>query len=338
MLGVRPSIACDFIVHVLKSKLVPMLHGSPGIGKSDIIKQVAEQFNLQVIDLRLSQCDPTDLLGFPTSDGKGKSYYAPMNTFPLEGDAIPKGKDGWLLFLDEFNSASMATQKAAYKLTLDRMIGQFNLNKKVAVVCAGNLQTDGALVSSMSTANQSRLVHVELQPNTDDWLEWAQSNGVDYRISAYISWKPTCLQMFDPDHSDKTFACPRTWMMASALIKPWDTISQTDAILLGGTLSEGVAREFAAFTKIFDQLPDPKQIVLSPSTATVPTGPSTLYALSAVIAENTNKETVTPFLEYLERIPKEFQIITVREMARRYPLVETNPKFISKLVEIATVL
>lgn len=109
---VKASQATRMITSCIKSKLVPMLTGSPGCGKSQIVHQIAEEYNLKVIDLRLSQCDPTDLLGFPTIQGN-KSGYVPMNTFPVEGDAIPDGYSGWLLFFDEFNSASNAVQAAA---------------------------------------------------------------------------------------------------------------------------------------------------------------------------------------------------------------------------------
>ena len=58
---IKISQAADLLTTALKAKLVPMLHGSPGLGKSAVIKQIAKNFNLKLIDLRLSQCDPTDL-------------------------------------------------------------------------------------------------------------------------------------------------------------------------------------------------------------------------------------------------------------------------------------
>jgi len=336
MQAVKPSVATSYIREVLKARLVPMLHGSPGIGKSDITSQIADEFNLQLIDIRLSQCDPTDLNGFPTMGDNGKAHYCPMDMFPLEGDPLPKDKGGWLLFLDEFNSASIAVQKAAYKLTLDKMVGQHKLHKNVAIVCAGNLDTDGALVDQMSTANQSRLIHIKLIPSTADWIEWAQANDIDYRITSYINFRPSCLQMFDPDHSDMTFACPRTWEFTSKLISLWDEIKPEFVNLLSGALSEGVAREFYQFTKIFKQLPDIRKIIESPTSAQVPDEPSTLYAMSAVIADNTEKDNVSRLLTYVDRLPKEFQIITIREMSRRCPFVETNELFIKKITEVAT--
>ena len=62
---VKVSGAVSMITKFIKAKLVPMLVGSPGSGKSQIVHQIAADYGLKVIDLRLSQCDPTDLLGYP---------------------------------------------------------------------------------------------------------------------------------------------------------------------------------------------------------------------------------------------------------------------------------
>jgi len=53
--------ATKHLEKTLAAGLVPILKGSPGLGKSTLIKSIADKFNLQIIDLRLSQCDPTDL-------------------------------------------------------------------------------------------------------------------------------------------------------------------------------------------------------------------------------------------------------------------------------------
>jgi MoxR-like ATPase len=109
---VKISQAARMITAAIQAKVVPFLKGSPGTGKSQVIHQIAESHNLELIDIRLSQCDPTDLAGFPTIQGN-KSDYVPMKHFPIEGDALPAGKDGWLIFLDEASSAPPAIQAAA---------------------------------------------------------------------------------------------------------------------------------------------------------------------------------------------------------------------------------
>lgn len=323
-MNVNTTQASELIKYFLKAKLVPMLHGSPGIGKSAIVKQVAEEFNLKVIDVRLSQCDPTDINGFPSLDGN-KAKYIPMSTFPIEGDSIPEGHNGWLLFLDEFNSAPPAVQASAYKLVLDRMVGEHHLHKNVAIVCAGNLETDNAIVQQMSTALQSRLVHLELSVDSKEWLNWAAENGIDYRIMSYINFKPNVLYTFNPDHSDKTFACPRTWHFADRILKVKDLPQTAMLPMLSGTLSEGVAREFITFTKIFKDLPTIKQIMEKPDEIPVPDEPSILYALSGSLSEHLTVDNIEALGKFIIRLPVEFQVITFRTAIKKMPELLNSP-------------
>lgn len=102
------------LIRCMRAHLVPMLAGSPGCGKSAIVKEIAHEYGLKVIDVRLAQADPTDLLGLPMfNKDTGKASYAPLGTFPIAGDEIPPGFNGWLVFLDEFSSAPKAVQAAA---------------------------------------------------------------------------------------------------------------------------------------------------------------------------------------------------------------------------------
>lgn len=106
------NVAKDMVTQIIREGLVPMVAGSPAVGKSSIIHQIAQEYNLKVIDMRLSQCDPTDLLGLPMLT-TGRADFAPPLTFPIEGDPIPEGYSGWILFLDEFSSAPRGVQAAA---------------------------------------------------------------------------------------------------------------------------------------------------------------------------------------------------------------------------------
>ena len=315
---VKVSQATSMITSFLLAKLVPMLVGSPGCGKSQIVHQIAASFGLKVIDLRLSQCDPTDLMGFPHIEGN-KAGYKPMETFPIEGDSIPAGYNGWLLFLDEMNAASTAVQAAAYKLVLDRMVGIYHLHKNVAVVCAGNLETDNAIVQPMSTALQSRLVHMELVADSKEWIDWATSNDIDFRITGYINFKPGSLYSFMPDHPDNTYACPRTWEFANRVLKQVDLGSKDMLPMLAGTISEGIAREFISFCRIYQDLPTPLQITQNPETVKVPEEPSLLFALTGSIANNAHDDNISQLMKFVKRLPIEFQVVCLRETVRRTP-------------------
>ena len=334
---VKVSQATRMISAYLKAKLVPMLVGSPGCGKSQIAYQVGDDYNLKVIDLRLSQCDPTDLLGFPNIIGH-KAGYVPMETFPIEGDKIPEGYSGWLLFLDEFNSTSTAVQAAAYKLILDRMVGIHKLHKNVAIMCAGNLETDNAIVNPMSTALQSRLVHMELVIDVQEWTDWAASAKIDHRISDYVKFKPGMLFTFTPDHTDKTYACPRTWEFANRILGVTEDGSPDLLPLLAGTISEGVAREFIGFCKIYQDLPKTKEIETSPETVKVPDEPSILFALTGSISHNITKDNCGQLMKYVGRLPAEFQVVCLRETVRRNKVMLTYPAIQKWIAESANTL
>lgn len=320
-LALPPSGTRAAVTRAISARLVPIIRSSPGIGKSEIVQAIADEFNLKLNDFRLGQADITDLNGLPRFTDNGRAEFAPFNDFPLEGDALPinpktqQPYEGWLLFFDELTSAQKQIQAAAYKVLLERKIGNHRLHERVAMVAAGNLETDNAVAYAMSTALQSRLVHLELRLDQREWIQWAIENGVDRRIIAYIGFRPNHLHNFDPAHNDRTFACPRTWWFANQLIKGREKFDEVDKSTLGGTISTGVAMEFIEFTKVFEQLPDIATIIANPQSVPVPNEPSIKYALTATLADHFDDKNVDQLIQYLTRFPVEHQIICIR-MAR----------------------
>lgn len=315
------------IMDCLQAGLVPNLIASPGVGKSDCIRSIAKTNNLKVIDLRLAQMDPTDLNGFPTlNEDRSRSHYAPPSIIPIEGDRIPDGFDGWLLFLDEMNSAPMSVQAAAYKVVLDKAIGEHKIHPNVAIVCAGNKATDKAIVSRLSTAMQSRLIHFQIRVDQPTWINWAIEEDIDYRITAFIRFRPDLLHKFDPEHDDVTFPCPRTWEFMSMMSHKWETIPLLKVPLMAGTIGEGPALEFKGFTDIFETLPTKDDIIMNPTGIAVPTEPSTLFAISALLAKVASAVNIDPVMIYILRLPIEFQVIALQSILKdTRELLETKP-------------
>lgn len=322
---ITPAKAREAIVDIIKAGLVTMITGSPGVGKSDLVQGIGKEFKLKVIDVRLAQIDPTELSGFPmlTDD---RMDYAPPEQFPLQGiDKVPKGYDGFLLFLDEFSSAPMAVQAAAYKLVLDRKVGKYDLHKKVAIICAGNRISDGAVSNRLSTAMQSRMVHLDMVVSSEDWLAWAATHNIDYRITSFIEFRPDVLHKFDPDHNDQTFSCPRTWEFANKLIAGKTDLLQS-AHVLSGTLSEGVAREFISFSGMMSSLPTIANIIADPKTIEINNDPAMLYAISHMISAKITDKNIAPVMQYLERLPIEFMTISIKTAIKRDPDIFDFPE------------
>lgn len=330
-----PRQARRHIVRCIRKGRVPFLQSSPGIGKSAITRDIAKEFGLKLIDHRLSTSPPEDLTGLPFFKD-GLATFAPfMDLFPLAGiSIIPDGFGGWLLFLDEFNSAERPTQAAAYKLILDKMIGQFPLHPNVAVVCAGNLNTDKAIVNDLSTAMQSRLIHIFMEVSHPEWMEdVAIAQNYDERIIAYHNFKKTALMDFDPDHNNSTFCCPRTWEFMNDLVKG-EEIEDADTPLFAGTITPGEAVSFVQFTKVYETLATVKDIVRDPAGAEVPRDRATAFALVTHLADNINEKNFEDLCTFVNRMGMEMRIVFFRTAMVRHPELRHNPHYSKAMLEL----
>lgn len=323
-----PSKVKDCVTTCMQARLVPFLISSPGMGKSSIVKQIADEYSLKLIDCRLSSMDPVDLNGLPWIQ-EGKARFNPYEMFPLENTEIPEGYEGWILFLDEFNSASRAVQAAAYRVVLDREIGQHKLHPKCFVVAAGNKSTDNAIVNRLSTAMLSRVIHLNMEINFEDWrYNYAIPNNVDDRVIAYLSMFPNSLMSFDPERDDQTFACPRTWDFVSRLLKAWNrSVDESVIPLLAGAVSLEQASSFVQFCKVYKDLITLDDLKKNPS-LTPPSNGATLWAIITHLSSHICVEDMKTVREFISKCPATFQIVFCRSVIKRLPGLGSNKDFI----------
>ena len=317
----------DSIDRCLEAKLVPFIQGSPGIGKSAIISEIAQKRNLKLIDVRLSQYDITDLNGLPKLNGS-KAEFLTFDTFPIQGDELPEGKDGWLLFLDELNSAIRSVQCASYKLIQDRMVGNHLLHDNVYVVTAGNLITDNAVVIQMPTSLRSRMVNLTLEVDSDIWIKWALNNDVDCRIITFIKFKPDNLFLFNPSKNEKTYACPRTWVMLSKLIKSIKNLDNFYELIEGVVGS--ISKEFIKFTDLNGTLPTIEDILNG--NATIPEKVGHKWMVVYHIIQNFKKvsdDDLEKICAYVNKLDSEYMVIFIKQIAEDdRKRILSNPKLV----------
>lgn len=232
MRPISPSQAKELVTHSLMAKQVPYLSGPPGIGKSDIARQVAEEFGLKLVDIRLSQMLPEDMTGLPNLDvTKGKAVYTPFETFPMEGDAIPDGYDGWLVLLDELSSASEECLAASYSIILDHTVGGKNIHPKARIMAAGNRAGDSAIARPLPDTIVTRVLPVEVKPTVHDWMEWAKAdkNGHDHTI-AFIKKYPDMLNDQSPSEKREElqpYPNPRAWGRVMKIMNLFEKLRPT---------------------------------------------------------------------------------------------------------------
>lgn len=329
---VTPTEALKMIKRCLAAGRVPILRSSPGMGKTEMNEELAEEYNLLFLDFRLAQADFGDLNGLPMVKASGQAAYAPFEDFPLEDTEIPINPKtnlpyaGWLLMFDEITAARKDIQAAAYKILLDRKMGQRKLHPQVYMVAAGNHTTDKAVAYEMSTALQSRLIHLDLKVSKKDWVEWALKKGVDDRVIAFIEFKPELLHSFKPDHVDHTYPCPRTWYFVHTLIKGQAEIDHNDMPLIAGTIGPGAATEFIEFTKVFGNLPKIADIENSPEYLPIPPDPSIRYALACMLANEITDKNADKMMVFLQRLPVECRALCLRMLNTKNPRMMRIPE------------
>ena len=338
-----PSLTREFVTDCIYAKVVPYIHSSPGMGKSAIVRSIAEELNLKLIDHRLSTSAPEDMTGLPRFDEKGYAYFSPFRElFPLDDQEIPEGRDGWLVFFDEFPSAPRSVQAAAYKILLDRMVGQRKLHPNVVIVCAGNLATDKAIVNPIGTALQSRLVHIEMEIDFDGWMkEVAMKEGYDKRIISFLGANPSSLMNFNPDHTDKTFDCPRTWEFVNKLLKSSPDMDERRTPLFAGAISSTTAAAFFQFVKVFDSLIKMSDILKDPLNCPVPRENAVLWATVTSMVDTIDEKKPEAFEKmtlYANRFNMTFRIVFFRYVTARFPTLRRHPAFINASVELINYL
>ncbi|GAB6042394.1 AAA family ATPase [Endothiovibrio diazotrophicus] len=296
-----------------------MMWGPPGVGKSQMVSEVAAAHGAEVIDVRLSQMEPSDLRGIPFREGDRVEWAIPS----MLPDAARHGEHG-VLFLDEITSAAPSVSAAAYQLILDRRLGEYRVPAGWAIFAAGNRQGDRGVTYAMPSPLANRFSHFEVEVNLDDWVKWAWDHGIDERVIAFLRFRPELLFDFDPAHNPVAFPSPRSWEFAHRALAKFADHGR----LLVGTLQACVGPaagiELSAFVENLDRMPD-VDAILAGNEAPVPTEVDLQYAVAAALvgrairAKGTEgaKEAWGRILEYAGRFPqKEMGVMLVHDMFR----------------------
>jgi hypothetical protein len=243
------------------SKKRPLfLWGPPGIGKSELVADIAQELGGYMIDLRLGQMEPTDIRGIPFyNKDSGKMDWAepvdlPTAEFASQYPIV-------VLFLDEMNSAAPSVQAAAYQLILNRRVGKYFLPDNVVLVAAGNRESDKGVTYRMPTPLANRFIHQEMRVDFASYQEWAVNNNIHKDVVGYLSFAKQDLYDFDPKSASRAFATPRSWTFVSQILEDEDGDDDTIMNLIAGTVGEGLAVKFMAHRKVAGRMPKPEDIL-----------------------------------------------------------------------------
>lgn len=257
-----------------------MLHGRPGVGKTELVQTLADEIGAQLFDLRLTTIEPQDLRGLPYFDHeKGRTVWYRPEDLP-DDPARPA-----ILFLDELTAAAPSVQPTVYGLLQERRVGRHRLPSSVLIVAAGNTVEDGAIAYEMGTALSDRLVHMIVQASAEDWLQnYAVGAGIHPSVAAFIRTRPDLLETTeDTLRRGQVIACtPRSWTRVSQIMQAVPDRA-TRQVMIAGTVGEAAAAEFALIADEIAASVQVAEMLETPRAERAELYPATLHGLTALV-------------------------------------------------------
>lgn len=307
----KPSELIPALKHMITEQEPVMIWGPPGAGKSDLMRQVAKDLELELRDVRLGQMDVVDVRGFPIPDlEKQVMRWLTADFLPPMKIGNKPNKTRGLLFFDELTSAPSAVQGTMYQLTLDRRIGEYVLPEGWSIICAGNRKSDRSVVHDMPAALANRLNHLSFEVDADDWQAWALRAGIDEAVRGFLRFKSSLLHSVDPN--SHAWPSPRIWEKISKKVLNKGLPIATERGLITGYIGEGPSMEFNTYRQVYTKLPTVEQIFADPKKAPLPDDMACKYAIATMLDTKITPKNLDAALTYIERMDNEFQVLTMR--------------------------
>ena len=291
-----------------------MLRGAPGVGKSTIVRTVAEKLGIGFIDVRLAQMERVDFAGLP-SINNGMTEWNVPSFWPRDM------KSNGIILLDEITSAPSDCQVAAYSVVLDRRIPNSNyvLPNGWLIVAAGNRTCDRAVVKTMSSALANRFVHFEVEANSEDWVKWAIMNNINPAVVGFINFRPGLLFKMEGQNLEQGWPSPRSWERVSNSIKMFNGNTNILRKVVYGLIGNSVGLEFMEFYKMSAEFDSILEIMLDENKEFVlPEKADKRYAVSSAViyhlwnGEDDTEQRVNGFYKILMKMPSDFAAMMIR--------------------------
>lgn len=286
--------------------------GPPGVGKSEVVHQIARDRKGGLVDFRAILRDTVDMRGVPMPDLKsGTTKWLPPDELPNEKR---DGKTG-ILFLDELNAAHPQVQAACFGLVLDRKLGDYRLPDGWQIIAAGNRQSDRSAAQRMPRALANRFAHIEVEANAEVWIRDYGNFHCDPVVTGFIHYRKELIHKMDVD-DERKFPTPRAWERVSRAYQ-----RLPNHLLFSGVealVGEGPAAEFVGFVKTYRDLPDLDDIISKPTKAPVPEEPSALYAVASALSRMATRDNIGNIMTYAQRFPEpEYEIVVMMDATSR---------------------
>lgn len=237
-----------------KHKIVPFLHGNQGIGKTQTVKQIAQEQGLGFIHLHLATQEVGDLVGLLMKRDNGTVYHARPEWFPTEGQGI--------IFLDELNRAHPEVLQAMFSFITEGTMHTHKLPTGWNIVAAGNYQNNEFNTTDMSDAAWlSRFCHIDFKPTIEEFILYAEDSE-HFDVAGFIRENGEMLER-TAKQDNLNFITPdrRAWLTMVAPLDSEETIEQERFELYSGCVGSAAAAAYISYKNKKEKVISARQII-----------------------------------------------------------------------------
>jgi alkaline phosphatase D len=233
---------------LMKSNIVPFIWGRSGVGKTEVIRQIAKSLDMELIYLTFAAVeDVGDIIGLPYEkmvNGEMTTGHMPPDWFPTEGNK--------LIFIDEFNRAKPQILQAMFPFVLEGRLHTHKLPENCHIVVAGNPPTEDYDVTSMEdNALFSRFCHMNFTPSVEEWVVYMKEQNRNHDVITFFNTNQDLISSVAKDFDIRT-VCKNDRRNAEMLAKfiddndPHDSVTQ---LVASGLLGPELGVKFMAHVK-----------------------------------------------------------------------------------------
>jgi len=327
------SQAKQLIKFGLKHRFQYLFIGQPGIGKTEMMIQVAQEEGWKIMLFHPVVDEPTDYKGLPwIVDGKAK--FIPYSNLETMIDA----EENTLCFFDDLGQAGEDIEKPLMHVFQDRQINGHKISEKVCFMAATNRREDMAGVTGMIEPLKSRFdALINIEYDHDDHMKWMIDNQMPVDLIAFNRFQSTWFDNFKPTRDLVNQPTPRTVAKLGMQIKsglPDELFFEVGS----GSVGSEYALAYSSFRNTWKKLPNPELVITSPETAPMPdvgdeNGLSAMYAISGMVASRATEINADNMFKYIDRMPEQFQVLTVKDMINYNPSITSTSSFINWTVD-----
>lgn len=250
----------EYEIPVEKQRPV-FLMGPPGIGKTAIMEQVAQELKVGLVSYSMTHHTRQSALGLPYIEKKvydGEEFSISEYTMSeiiasvydmMESTGIREG----ILFLDEINCVSETLAPAMLQFLQFKIFGRHKVPKGWIVVTAGNPPEYNSSVREFDIVTWDRLKRIDVEPDYEVWKEFAYKTNVHAAITTYLDIKKGDFYKVESTVDGKSFVTARGWSDLSAMMRLYEKHDlKIDEKLIGQYIqNRKIAKDFAVYYDLY---------------------------------------------------------------------------------------